>query len=446
MQKRKLTAISAIMAVVMVLSGATLLASPFDLPPGLPNHATPPNAFPNHRWAVPSPEPLPTPAPTPSPAVRPVLVGGDGLAAPWTTSYGHKGITARQMPETNGVLAASIGRFYDENAHTITNYFSGLQQPGTWERGYHNLDMDLSDLLSCHIRTGWAADSFQAPFNLSYMNRILNNTHFYLTRTQTGGMGGNYVIRLYDAHVWINVPQQVSFTQAGVGINNPRDAFVRSVLREFGHALGLGVNLAEFFAEIHMGRQAADIQNAIEQTRPLEERYAIFTELEAVSRNSVFVRSLHELLNSQYRAYMFWQAAFHSNAAFANLWNDNYGHVVRFECLQTAKAVDALLRGNSAVSFQLRTDFNAWGRDFEQLGNDFIEAWRVLTGELNFVEFAGLHGYSYCFIATRYAELRQWFNDTVHTYTHFAYINGISAADAVSNHALQLHERMFGYS
>lgn len=155
--------------------------------------------------------------------------------------------------------------------------------------------------------------------------------------------------------------------------------FVFVTLHELGHALGLGESLADLFAESVMGMDG-----------PVRE-YTRFEMLDVavmdsnLAYDSTFDRSLLRRLERQGRGGEFWEAAFHSEARYQELWDSEFGEYVSSFELQTARAVFYMSMSDDSISGSVSGPFLEYsgGITLDFAGILLLRDWRAFAEEGN---------------------------------------------------------------
>ena len=156
--------------------------------------------------------------------------------------------------------------------------------------------------------------------------------------------------------------------------------FVFTTLHELGHALGLGESLADLFAETALG-----MNHSIRGEGAMEHPYLwMFGEVGGLAYDSTFDRTLLTRLGRENRGNEFWEAAFHSEALYTELWDSVFGEYLSAEDLSIARgayyaAIVGELTGQPALAQQfnqlsggvsLTTAGRLLARDWHTFAND----------------------------------------------------------------------------
>jgi|GEM_PF-2547963 len=249
---------------------------------------------------------------------------------------------------SNGLLELSLWDLWDAYIRYVENIYE--PRPG-------HMYTDLIDpVLNLATRealiTGFWQDSMTFPFTMEYLEKIINATYFYFARDSgVQNFGGLYVHRHNRSYIPVIV--------------TPGDAhwFTHVVIHEIAHALALGETLAELFTEIALNSPHRANNFAY---------------------NSTMDRSLLRVLEEQGRGYEFWEAAFHSNERFSELWDEIFGHYITSRELQWARGVyfDISVGRNFGQDFALRNSFSQFaGFDIQTAASRLLGNWQIFTGD-----------------------------------------------------------------
>lgn len=206
---------------------------------------------------------------------------------------------------SNGALRDNIINFY-------AAYIAGNQQVYRGfdaSRGY-TVCREASVAFREVISQGFREDSLMQtkPFSPEFLDQVLSNVYFYFAAGLTEGQKdvGRYNASLgHASHIWSASGRQ---TEA---------CFARTIIHELGHALGLGEALADLKMEMFMG-----FDKSIRASHSL-------------AYNSTFDRALLEEVGAN----RFWAAAYHSNEAYAALWDEVFGNIITHGELEIVRGV-----------------------------------------------------------------------------------------------------------
>ena len=202
----------------------------------------------------------------------------------------------------------------------------------------------------------------------------------------------------YIRHILVGMQEIAEFT------------FVYVTIHELGHALGLGESLSELFTMNIMGIDGSmDETITVELLRivlnalissaggTIDEETQLYFEnmvtelfggeggfplndwLGHFPYDTTFDNSLLSRMERQGRAGEFWEAAFHSNARFSEIWDQEFGEYISSADLQTVRSVYF----NSLFNSSLATEFEAYsgGIDLSFAGRMILRDWRSLVYE-----------------------------------------------------------------
>ena len=146
------------------------------------------------------------------------------------------------------------------------------------------------------------------PFNIDFIYGVLQNVVFCFSAPQPNtGSVGLYIsgINAQHSRIWANPDRRTS------------ELFARTVIHELGHAFGLGETLADLKAESFLGQAHSARPNS------------------NLAYNTTFDRMLLAAVGPE----RFWEAAYHSNAAFGQLWDEVFGNVITHTELEIVRGV-----------------------------------------------------------------------------------------------------------
>jgi len=202
--------------------------------------------------------------------------------------------TPRTGSTSNLELLGNIKQFHDRylsnSQHVHSNNRTNIAFRQTLSQGFHR-------------------DSFlQAkPFNATFIDEILQNVYFCFE-----GMNDNQQFAGFyrssqnskSSHIWANADRR-------------NLCFAFTIIHEMGHALGLGETLADLKAELFMSQARSSRQNY----------------------NLVYNSTFDRMLLSAVGTNRFWTAAYHSNAAYGELWDAEFGDIITHRELEVVRGV-----------------------------------------------------------------------------------------------------------
>ena len=303
----------------------------------------------------------------------------------------------RNSVTANLALSTQIGNFFDTYLAANTVSYQA------WNRnsGYA-VDRNMTAAFRNLVVAGFRQDGLaQAkPFTAAFVEEVVGNVYFYFAnRAQGQRCTGRYNPSLGNvSHIWVDTSR-----------NNCSSYFVRTALHELGHAFGLGETLADLMAETFMGQSAS---------RRTQHNLAY---------NSTFDRILLETVG----AARFWAAAYHSNAAFAALWDETFGSIITHRELEIVRGVSkaTILNANTASAFQASANMSA-----EMAATTFFSYLQLLTNNQR-----GAANNSADVLASAQANL----TNLVNTYVTFATRNNIAASHSVLDWVIENHHSRF---
>jgi len=268
---------------------------------------------------------------------------------------------------TCGALANTISEAYRyvRTNGTLMPY-QGLQ---LMEHGWaYPYDPHLSDVFIQKFLAGFSADSMSQvlPFSTQFLEHTLENTFMYFAFPPTA----------YRFHGRAYTSETRSYVFVGTA---NASAFLNLALHEIGHDLGLGESLTGLFAEEFLGLEHSVQDPASQQTILNTHQGGSWPG--GLYYNSTFDRKLLRKLEAEGRAYEFWYAAFHSNAAYAQLWNRYMSEYMTFRQMQSARALYAVLINPFGVADRaLQDEFREYaGIQIHWVISQIITDWRIIA-------------------------------------------------------------------
>lgn len=271
------------------------------------------------------------------------------LVAPWAVPrYTNHN---RQNSQTNLALRNAMVDFYLREAPYFYNPF-----PQNWiVPPLDANDLRVSADFAATFLRGFREDTFTRtlPLNDAYMEHLLNNVEFYFSTRRNRWYWNNGDYQFVRA----DYPYSGFYdhTRGAVFIAATREwsdifgyrfvfyeRFARTAIHEVAHVMGLGESLAHLVEEMYMGLDG-----------PLR--------LGNWERDSSFDRALLAVAGPD----AFWTAAFTSNAAYGNLWNTHFGHLIDFADLQMARGLALQMRRDGTLPQQYAEVPNLFFRAFE---------------------------------------------------------------------------------
>ena len=314
--------------------------------------------------------------------VAPVWVGG---------TFANRNV--RNATTANLALSTQIGNFFDSNLANNNRTYQGW----TANRGYavcQTTTVAFRELVVAGFRQDALAQV--KPFSATFLDEVLSNVYFYFSnRASDQRCTGRYNPSLGNvSHIWVDTSR-----------NNNNSYFVRTALHEVGHALGLGETLADLMAETFMGQDA---------TRRTQHNLAY---------NSTFDRILLETVGAS----KFWAAAYHSNEAFATLWNETFGNIITHVELEVVRGVSLATTTNTSTANAFQSSAN-------------VSAQMAATSLFSYLQLLmnnerGAANTSSDVLASAQTNL----TNLVNTYVSFAERNNIAASHSVLNWVIESH-------
>jgi len=258
---------------------------------------------------------------------------------------------------SNGALSNNIRMFY----YSYINHLNILYQHRD-STGRYEVDPYMSYNFRRMLSEGFQNDNFSQtkPFNSDFWDAILLNTYFYFASLENETevhYGGLYVPFGEISHIFVATTD--SFFSRNI------DRFIFITLHELGHAFGLGESLADLKAELYLGQDTSrqwrdeedEMYSALYSTL-LEEfghefRDEIYHYIARERReyeldwirgewmdvdlaySSIFDRVLLNMAGHE----RFWSAAYTSNAAFGELWNEYMYDLVSHDEIQLIRGL-----------------------------------------------------------------------------------------------------------
>jgi hypothetical protein len=279
---------------------------------------------------------------------------------------------------SNGQMEQSIRNFWQQHARHVNNNYSGLVQDNTGNSVYKNVDLRLNDSTRQSISQGFSRDSVQLPFNRAYIDEILGNIYFYFAQipeSRPTGYSGKYVTAWDKSYVFTQVHDTIQYQHDIVWIDGIEKSFTNTLLHELGHAMGLGEPLADLFAEEYL-RLNYSVQG------PNANDYLPISGSGSMAYDSTFDRSLLRQLERQGRGYELWEAAFHSNAKYQQLWDEQFAQYVTSNDLNIARRVYFFATSESNLIPGLAAQFQQYaGISIERAGQQLLRDWRIINNE-----------------------------------------------------------------
>lgn len=233
----------------------------------------------------------------------------------WSARFVNRSRTNNQ---TDGSLARELRNFYTENLSNITATYQGRNS----QRRYP-VNMAQSNAFTTAVSAAFRQDPLSQvkPFSPAFLDEVLRNVNFYFARRpDTNPWAGTYGAAAdgRTSYIWVST---------GRSSTN----FVSSAIHEIGHALGLGETLATLNRELFLGWESNAISNY------------------NLAYNTAFDRALMHRVGPV----RFWEAAYYSNAAYAYLWDNNFGDIIEHWELELVRGVivDSLRRPATLRNF-----------------------------------------------------------------------------------------------
>ena len=234
------------------------------------------------------------------------------------------------------------------------------------------------------------------PFNIDFIYEVLQNLVFCFAAPQPGQRSvGLYIseINAQSSRIWANPDRRTP------------ELFARTVIHELGHAFGLGETLADLMAETFMGQEVS---------RRTQHNLAY---------NSTFDRILLETVGVA----RFWAAAYHSNEAFATLWNETFGDIITHAELEIVRGVSKATMANTSTANTFQTNTNVTA---QQAGLTFFSYLQLLMNNER-----GTANTNSDILASAQTNL----TNLVSIYVTFAVGNNISASNSVLDWVIESH-------
>ena len=299
--------------------------------------------------------------------------------------------------QTNRALENSLRNFWRAYGRNANNIYDGdgilfYDEDGRLQRpsGY-NLSYIMNLAIRESLTEGFVQDRIVLPFSQEFIDEIFDNIQFYFATLPLYwgvNIAGYYspeydhstifvdtesfdslfdltltALRLFefddsfqlllefgeDFLRYIYHEMSDSLEAMGIEIEGSlaeldallEEQFVFVTLHEIAHAFGLGESLADLFAEVLMRRDASAFEIEMYEGFP-NSNYTPLGEFRGDLRfiyDSTFDRSLLSYIQAQGREHEFWEAAFHSNSKYGELWDEAFGEYISALELQLARGV-----------------------------------------------------------------------------------------------------------
>ncbi|MCL2015455.1 MAG: hypothetical protein FWG68_04330 [Defluviitaleaceae bacterium] len=322
----------------------------------------------------------------------------------------------------NGSLVANITEFWQNQAQFVTFEYV----PFSETTGF-TIDTLLERAAQQAVRQGFENDNIRLPFNESYITNILNNLYFHFAVTSAenptvyeglyiGGAGTEhsyifvnvvpfedtllqqFIIGAFDPLVAEVAPELLQLTAEQAAEMQadlipfllaivPQEElaiiqewlefwFVFTTIHEIGHAFGLGESLADLFTETIMGLDSTIRGVWGERLAAL----GVFSGDGGFVYNSTLDRELFRRLQLQGRASEFWDAAFHSNFAYSQLWDSVFAEYVTASDLEIARGLYfAAMNQNQPSALANNFAQFSGGITLAFAGELLIDDWNTIT-------------------------------------------------------------------
>lgn len=214
------------------------------------------------------------------------------VAPLWVTRFVNRNRNANNA--TNGALANGLREFYNQNLLSNNIIYQGRNA----QRRYP-INRQQSNAFISTFSRAFRQDSFAQvkPFSPEFLDEVLSNVNFYFARRPEGSSWvGTYGAAQggRTSYIWVSTGRTDT-------------NFASSAIHEVGHALGLGETLATLKREVFLGWESTVIPS------------------HNLSYNTAFDRALKNAVGAR----RFWDAAYYSNEAYANLWDSTFGNIIR---------------------------------------------------------------------------------------------------------------------
>ncbi|MCL2287084.1 MAG: hypothetical protein FWC32_12075 [Firmicutes bacterium] len=228
--------------------------------------------------------------------------------------------STREVAATNKSSATKIMEFYEE-------YLVNIREncPIRYTEFCCARDEEISRAFQQLLIDGFREDELAKtmPFTWEYVEMVLGNVIFYFAKNYNGQTrAGSYTAGRSSnlSHLYVCTDKPSPYW------------FAFTVLHELGHAFGLGETLSNLLAEQFLGLD-----------RPL-----------MTWRNLAYNPTFDRIILHEVGAIRLWDAAFYSNAAFGELWDEVFGHIVTHNEMEIVRGVylTGMLRSEIAPSFE----------------------------------------------------------------------------------------------
>jgi len=223
---------------------------------------------------------------------------------------------------TNRTGTTSDFRLLDNITQFHYSYLSNYQRVCD-----NNCFTDINVAFRQTLHQGFHQDSYlhAKPFNATFIGEILQNVYFCFA-TMPGNHQGTGFYR--------SAPNR-SFSRIWANTDRKYLCFAHTIIHEMGHALGLGETLADLKAESFIGHTSSSRKSS------------------NLAYNSTFDRMLLSAVGRN----RFWAAAYHSNAAYGELWDGVFGDIITHNELEIVRGVVLV----STADNRLRSVFESSG-------------------------------------------------------------------------------------
>ena len=326
---------------------------------------------------------------------------------------------------TNGELAEAMLQFHlylfraalDEVYQGARFTIRGLVYP---------YDPHLSDTFKDHFLQGFYEDDLRhvMPFSYEFLQHLLQDIHAYFAQRYEG--------QRYWGLARANLLHTDIFVSIEMNINH----FVYIAIHEMAHAFGLGESLAGLFTEEFMGLHSS-IQEPLFQQSILDLPPTFIGQWQGgLYYNSTFDRTLLRKLEAVNRADEFWLAAFYSNLAYAQLWDEHMRHHATFDELQAIRGVYAAMwNAWDGHNPAMEDKFYAYtGLSRYHATRQIIHNWRIITGE-----HSSLNAWIDIEDEMIINNATERFRELVDQFNSFAQIQGIRPKPAVLDRTIRRH-------